>query len=105
MGESQRRQLRPRRAHPQGHRGTARRSYAEGRAKRRAALAEKAHALIARLRVANPLNAANLARAIHLLIRDAAFEADEPDSRTDSRPRSPEAFDPEVEPVLNNHQA
>jgi hypothetical protein len=78
----------------------ARQSYAEGRARRSAALAEEADALIERLREANPVNAAHLSRAIHLLIQDAAFEANEPDSTEREYP-TPDEFDREVQELLD----
>ena len=75
----------------------ARQSYAEGRARRSAALAQEADALIERLKDASPLNAGHLSRAIHLLIHDAAFEANQSDAQTERKYPSPEEFDREVE--------
>jgi hypothetical protein len=78
----------------------ARQSYAEGRATRSAALAQEVDALIERLRDANPTNAAHLARAIHLLIQDAAVEANEPESQTDRENHTAEEFDRRVEQLV-----
>jgi hypothetical protein len=74
-------------------------TYAERRARLGAKCAAEAEALVDRIRDANPLNAANLARAAHLLIRDGALLSDEAAQRVDDYPTQDE-FDREVEKLV-----